>query len=223
MLEPESTPNGGYNQEYRQDPATSGGYIYSNSGSDVDAFKTEILPYLPDTVSFATDATPSDFNRGSLGVNAIPCSATIYPYGGDAPASLPRRFTLVAGEQTVDFLLIARMLSMVPLTDTSDTATSSWMQGEIERKTTQTFFADNVIQELVGEDGSRYVLAAAFGDSTEQYNVNEIGGLADLPLPPGYTYESRVLTEDFEITAEDVAHILVCSVFNFQRYASPAT
>lgn len=220
MLEPEVVPNGGYNQEYRQNPTTSGGYIYSHAGADADTYLQEIRPLLPQTVSFATQETGSDLSLGDPGVNAVPSSATIYPYAGDAPAGLPRRFTLCAGDATVDFLLIARIQSLQPLGDGTDPAGSSeplWLAGQIERHTEETIFAGSVLHELVGGDGSRYALVAAF-DTSDAYDLNEVGGLAGLPPPPGYTYESRLLTEDFTLASTTVAYILVCSGFNFQLY-----
>jgi hypothetical protein len=76
------------------------------------------------------------------------------------------------------------------------------------------------LQELVSEDGKRYMLVSAFGDATKQYDVNKVDGLSGMPLPKGYTYESREIAEDMTIEALEVAHIIINSAFNFQRYAA---
>ncbi len=127
----------------------------------------------------------------------------------------------------VDFMLIAKVVSLTPI-DSADSGssgdTTEWSRGEIERHTITTIFKDSVLQELVGENGDRYALVAAFDDpnSSIEYAPNELNGLANMPLPKSYTYESSILTEDLVLTCLDIAHILIYSTFNFQRYVMAA-
>lgn len=90
-------------------------------------------------------------------------------------------------------------------------------KGEIERQTSVTFPAETVLQEIISPEGERYALVAAFGDSG--YDVTSLDGLADLPLPTGYRYQSSVLTSYLTLAVETTAHILICGSFNFQRFA----
>lgn len=216
MLTPMQVPQGGFNQEYRQHPSVPGGYIYSHTGDDYQAYMENIYPLLPDRVSFSAHDLPSDVQKDEPGTNSVPQTAVIFPYPGVPSAGLPWRFTLLAGKKTIDFLLIARILSIQPvaedataeLTDPASTATV-WSRGLIERRTETALLAGGTLQELVGEAGDRYALVASFDSS----------GASELPPPPpGYHYESRPLTEDFRLVCRRFAHILVTTGYNFQRY-----
>ncbi len=79
-----------------------------------------------------------------------------------------------------------------------------------------------MLQELVGENGDRYALVAAFDDPASDivYAPNELNALANMPLPKGYTYESSILAEDLELACLDIASILISETLNFQRYAT---
>lgn len=207
----------GFNQEFRQNPQTSPGYIYNYLTSDETYFVNQIAPFLPKYVSFSADPEndPLIFTTDEPGQNALPCCSTIYPYPGDAPASLPRQLGLqLSNGITVQLQLIARTLSFTPLA--SESSGEQWAKGEIERQTSVTFPAGSVLQEIIGPEGERYALVAAFSDSG--YDVDSVDGLADLPLPTGYTYQSSVLTSYLTLAVEKTAHILICGSFNFQLF-----
>jgi len=216
MLTPMQVPQGGFNQEYRQHPSLPGGYIYSHTGDDYQAYMETIYPLLPDRVSFSAHDLPSDLQKDEPGTNGVPQTAVLFPYPGAPPAGLPWRFTLLAGKRTVDCLLIARILSIQPVAEDetagstgSVSAAAGWSRGLIERRSETTLLAGGTLQELVGEAGDRYALAASFASA----------GASDLPPPPpGYHYESRPLTEDFQLVCRRFAHILVTTGYNFQRY-----
>lgn len=225
MSQPEEIPADGYNQEARQDPSTSAGYIYSNSGDDATTYLNEVYPYLPKYVSFGAELSANDLSLGPPGQNAIPSTNTIYPYEGDAPASLPRQLTINAGTKALEFMLIAKVVSLTPVESAdpdSNGKTAAWTKGEIERHTETTLLKDGVLHELVGETGDRYALVSAFDDPNSEidYAPTELNGLANMPLPKGYTYESSILTADLELVCLDIADILIYSSFNFQRYVT---
>jgi hypothetical protein len=225
MAEPKVIPQNGYNQEARQDPTTSAGYIWSNSGDDLTTYLAEISPNLPPFVSFGPVLSAHDLTLGPPGQNAIPSTTTIYPYEGAAPATLPRTFTIPAGTTTLEFQLIAKVVSLtsVEFANPNNSGNGTgWSKGQIERHTITTLFEGGVLQELVGEDGDRYALVSAFDDPTSdiEYAPTEINGLANLPLPKGYTYASSILSEDLVLTSLDVADILIYTSFNFQRYVT---
>ncbi|WP_042442319.1 hypothetical protein [Azospirillum sp. B510] len=208
----------GFNQEFRQNPNTSPGYIYNYATDDETYFVNQIAPFLPPCVSFSADPAndPLVFTADTPGQSALACCSTIYPYPGDAPASLPRQLGLsLSNGLTVTLTLIARILSIVPLA--GDSPSVQWAKGEIERQTSVTFPAGAVLQEIISPEGGRYALVAAFGDSG--YDVTSLDGLADLPLPTGYTYQSSVLSSYLTLAVEQTAHILICGSFNFQLYA----
>jgi hypothetical protein len=227
MTQPAVIPSGGYNQEARQDPHASAGFIYSNSGDDLASYMQDVYPSLPTYVSFGTSDSPDNLTLGVPGQNSIPSTTTIYPYEGDAPSSLPRTLTINAGTTPLEFMLIARIVSLIPIRSAESSSSShaiEWRKGEIERHTVTTLYKDNVLQELVGENGDRYALVSAFEDpeSSAEYAPDQLDGLANMPLPKGYTYESRILTEDLVLTSTDIAQILIYTNFNFQLYATTA-
>jgi hypothetical protein len=84
MSKPEVIPSGGYNQEARQNPNTSDGYIYSSSGHNATAYLDTVYPYLPEYVSFGSRQSANDLTFGPPGQNSVPSTSTIYPYEGDA-------------------------------------------------------------------------------------------------------------------------------------------
>ena len=224
MAQAATIPPGGYNQEARQNYSTSAGYIYSSVGDDINAYMANIYPNMPPYISFGAEYSANDFSIGVPGQNSVPSTATIYPYEGDAPNTLPRTLSVNAGTVEVNFTLIAKMLSIAQVESADPAATGDdvWSKGEIERHTVTTLFKGGALQELVGENGERYAMVAAFDDpnSSTDYAPNELNGLANMPLPKGYTYESSILTEDFTLNCPDVAHILIYTSFNFQRYAT---
>lgn len=223
MSQPAVIGEGGYNQEARQDASTSAGYIYSNSGNDAADYVANIFPYLTPFVSFGMELSANDLTLGQPGKNTIPSTTTIYPYEGDAPVSLPRKLTINAGTTALEFQLIAKVVSLTSVetaNPSSNANTTGWAKGQIERHTVTTLFKGGVLQELVGENGERYALVSAFDDptSTIEYAPTELNGLANMPLPKGYVYESTILNENLTLTSLDVAEILIYVSFNFQRY-----
>lgn len=222
MLKPEIVPIGGYNLEYRQNPQTSEGYIYSHAGANAEEFQS-VYDNLAATVSFGAGDSPDTLSKGVLAVGQMKISSVIYPYPGSSSPTLPTSFTISSKDETVEFILIAKILKLIPLYDPQDPPEDElalWQKGEIGRHTKQTLHKEGVLQELVSEDGKRYMLVSAFGDATKQYDVNKVDGLSGMPLPKGYTYESREIAEDMTIEALEVAHIIINSAFNFQRYAA---
>ncbi|HLJ85267.1 MAG TPA: hypothetical protein VKZ53_00500 [Candidatus Angelobacter sp.] len=218
MLTPMPIPQGGFNQEYRQHPQIPGGYIFSYTGDNYNEYLNDIYPLLPESVTFAHESTPSDFQRDEPGSNAVPQTAVLFPYPGEPLAGMPWRFTLLAGKRTIDFTLIARILSKHPILkpgESSDSTTTKWHKGLIERRTETKLLAVNgaKLTELVGTEGDRYALVASFsGQSTN-----------DLPPPPpGYQYEFQEMKQDFQLICLRYAHILINNEngggFNFQRY-----
>ncbi|WP_266168884.1 hypothetical protein [Dyella subtropica] len=213
MLTPTTVPQGGFNQEYRQQTNVPGGYIYSHTGDNYDAYMNSIYPLLPERVAFSDHDLPSDLQKDSPGTNSVPQTAIIFPYPGVPPTEMPWRFTLLAGKHTVDCMLIARIIFVKPITQAqgSSQTTTAWSKGLIERHTETTLLAGEgtTLTELVGDDGDRYALVASFPS-------NEGAELP--PPPPGYHYETRPLTENFTLVCHQLAHILIASGYNFQRY-----
>lgn len=219
MLEPKIVPIGGFNLEYRQNSETSQGYIYSHADADAAGFQST-YEQLPDRISFSDlEDSPDQFTHGDIASGTMQISSVIYPYPSNHLPSLPSSLTLKAGDQIVDFLLIAKVLSRTSLFDVEnppENTLARWQKCEIGRHTVQTLHGGGVLQELVSPAGERYMLVSAFGDTG--YDANAVDGLNGMPLPEGYTYESRLIEEDMTIEALEVAHIIINPAYNFQLY-----
>ncbi|NQZ07128.1 MAG: hypothetical protein HRT35_08200 [Algicola sp.] len=219
MLEPEIIPIGGFNLEYRQNSETSQGYIYAHAGAGAADFQST-YEKLPDTISFnGRENSPDKFTHGTIASGTMQISSVIHPYPCTHFPSLPSSLTLKAGDEIVDFLLIAKVNSMTYLFDVENPPANTlarWQKAEIGRHTVQTLHAGGVLQELVGAEGERYMLVSAFGETV--YDANAVDGLNGMPLPEGYTYESKLIEENMTIEALEVAHIIINPSYNFQLY-----
>ncbi|MCJ8271044.1 MAG: hypothetical protein MJK04_16790, partial [Psychrosphaera sp.] len=188
MLEPEIIPIGGFNLEYRQSSETSQGYIYAHAAADAAGFQST-LEKLPDSISFNDrENSPDKFTHGTIASGTMQISSVIYPYPSTHFPSLPSSLTLKAGDEIVDFLLIAKVISLTSLFDVEnppENILARWQKADIGRHTVQTLHSGGVLQELVGAEGERYMLVSAFGETG--YDANEVDGLNGMPLPEGYT------------------------------------
>lgn len=226
MSDYEIIPKDGYNLEYRQDHATSDGYIYSNAGSDASTFAATIDPYLPRVVSFVGVSQqaegaddPYEFSKGTLASSiGFPACSVIFPFPQKAPPSMPKTLTLDAAGITVNFTLIARQIKKQPMAPEDLQSDLIWFSATIARHTRLTLFAGSVLQVIVSPLGDKYGLVSIFGETPAEYQVNELNGLASLSLPKGYTYESEQILEDFTFYANKLAYIVVNEYFNFQRF-----
>jgi hypothetical protein len=79
---------------------------------------------------------------------------------------------------------------------------------EVERTTTFTYPAGSRIHEVVDTDGATYVMfgiAVALVD--DGIDIGDADALAGLGLPDGWSYSSRVLTDDLVVDSGGLAHV----------------
>jgi hypothetical protein len=116
------------------------------------------------TVSFGAVDSPDTLSKGVLTVGQMKISSVIYPYPGSPSPNLPTSFTISSEDEMVEFILIAKILKLIPFRILKTHQRMSWhcgKKGEVGRHTKQTLHKEGVLQELVSEDGKRYMLVSA--------------------------------------------------------------
>jgi hypothetical protein len=69
----------------------------------------------------------------------------------------------------------------------------------VKRSNVFTYAAGDVLHELIDTLGNRYALFLIDLALADTHDVDELDSLADLPLPPGWSYESHVLNAPLEV------------------------
>jgi len=205
----ETMPLGGYNLEYRQDhKVLVDAFIFANMGEDGEDFIENVYPELPDTVSFSSGLSLNQFTKGAP-ISGYPIKSTIFTYPGDVPESYPVSFSLSVSDKKYTFSLIAKWIEL-------NSISNGWWKGQVGRHTVATIIKGAAFHELTSPEGDTYTLFSVQPDNT--YDINKVNGLADMPLPDGYTYKSYQLEEDFVFKVEQIAYVLADSQLSFQRY-----
>ncbi|MFP8875289.1 MAG: PEP-CTERM sorting domain-containing protein [Myxococcota bacterium] len=122
-----------------------------------------------------------------------------------APPGTPLSLDLVPEIEGDDYVLIAQLLSAVPL---------GWgLQGVmanalVARGTTMTFFAGRVIHTVASTGGIEYVLFSMSETHATTFDPFTVNGLAEISIPPGWSYSSEVLLTDLVIgTPTGIANV----------------
>jgi len=90
---------------------------------------------------------------------------------------------------------------------------------EVERFIQFRYAAGDVVHELVDPDGYNWILFSFALSLLPSYDVHQLDSLATLPIPSGWTYTSRVLTDDLVIDSNGLATIFAQGLYNsWQRY-----
>ena len=74
---------------------------------------------------------------------------------------------------------------------------------QVKRSNVFTYAAGDVLHDLIDPLGNRYALFLIDLALAETHDVTETDSLYDLPLPPGWAYESRVLTTPLEVASDE--------------------
>lgn len=92
---------------------------------------------------------------------------------------------------------------------------------EVNRETVWLFAAGKPVFELTAPQGQVYMMQSYAQIVDPTLTLADLPGLgARLKLPKGWTYSSRVLTEDYKLEARGVAHVLQDELQNtYQRRA----
>lgn len=137
------------------------------------------------------------------------------------PDGVPASLDLIAEIPGDEFLLAATVLSGTIL-QSGNPFFGAITEAQVRRDTVMTYATGDVVHELVGTNGDRYVLftialdaLSAFGGP---FDHTSVGGLAIFDgTIPGFSYESRVLTEDLVLASNGLANVLGTGAASWQK------
>lgn len=80
---------------------------------------------------------------------------------------------------------------------------------EVQRTTTYTYFAGNMVYELTSPEGDVYRMQSYSQIFDPTLTIDDLETLGErLELPEGWSYQARVLTDDSELTANGSTYII---------------
>lgn len=107
-----------------------------------------------------------------------------------------------------EFFYVARVLDAAAVG--SDPDLGALVVAHVQRSTTQTFDAGRVLHEVTDADGNLYVLLTFdYALSESAHDLHALDSLADLGLPPDWSYDSRILSDPFTIDSAGLATVFV--------------
>jgi len=119
-----------------------------------------------------------------------------------------------------EFAFVARVLSGAVVG--FDFTVGALTKLQVARDVKFTYDAGTVIHEVIDDSGARYLLFNFDTESVADYELMAEGSLAGLPLPAGWSYESRTLDEEFSIRSGGLATVFSQgSLASYQQYAVP--
>lgn len=84
------------------------------------------------------------------------------------------------------------------------------LNAQVARGTTIQWDSGRVIHKSVSPSGDEYVLISIDEEYSQAFDIDAVGGMAGVPLAPGWTYTSELLTSDFAIgTPTGIASVLL--------------
>ena len=90
---------------------------------------------------------------------------------------------------------------------------------QVERDSVFRYDAGRVVHELSDPDGASWILFSF--DIVQTADLDQIGSLSGLPLPAGWSYESRVLDQPLVIRSNGLAEVFTQGQLNlYQHYDS---
>jgi|GEM_PF-6277396 len=122
--------------------------------------------------------------------------------------SIPTELDLVPEIPGPDLFLIAKTLSAV-LLGVDPVSRQLVVEAQVARGTTLQWNAGRVIHKIVSPTGDVYVLFSIDEAYAQGFDINAVGGLAGVPLLPGWRYTSERLTSTFVLdTPTGIASVL---------------
>lgn len=84
-----------------------------------------------------------------------------------------------------------------------------YTENEVQRTTTFTYYADNMVYELTSPDGDVYRMQSYSQIIDPTLTIADLETLGErLDLPEGWSYQAKVLTEDSKLIADGLAYVI---------------
>jgi hypothetical protein len=151
---------------------------------------------------FALVVAPSGFEKapGKLFLPSFATANLPTPPPGVAPG-----LDLVPDIPGDDFIFIAQVLTAQPVG--FDPVFGFLAVASVQRDTLFRYDAGEVVHEVSDTQGNTFQLFSFGLDLLDSIDVSQVGALAGLPYPPGWTYSSHVLGEDRWVSSEGLAGV----------------
>ena len=152
--------------------------------------------------------------------NALDKEALVEAYGAaDIKMNGPRYWVInaIAGDEetaagkTVDFGGIEMILRATIETKLWEGTVGSkfYVENEVQRTTTYTYSASNKVYELTSPEGEVYRMQSYAQIVDPTLTIADLETLGErLDLPEGWSYQSRVLTEESKLIADGLAYVI---------------
>jgi hypothetical protein len=172
---------------------------------------------LNDCPQTAWDAIDLDAVQGQLGADQV---ATNGPRYWVLDRIVPGQMTGSLEVRDLDGVEM-RSIARVDLTG-ADADSPAYVELSVERETVFTFLAGREVYELASPDGSTYIMQSYSQQIDPDQTVDDLASLGDrLDLPDGWTFTSRVLTEDLEVEDQDgIATVVTDDLQNTYQLAA---
>lgn len=112
--------------------------------------------------------------------------------------SVPTELDLLPGIPGPDLFLIAKTLSVAFL-GVDPISGFPYFEAQVARGTTMQWDVGRVIHKLVSTTGDEYVMFSIDEAYSQGFAIDTVGGMAGVPLLPGWTYTSELLTSPFVV------------------------
>jgi hypothetical protein len=174
-------------------------------------------------VYICTECTPEEFATvvPPAGFEKAPAKLFMPAEGVGTPATpppgTPAALDLLLDVPGAEFDYIARVLNGALLG--FDANFGVLATAEVERFIQFRYDAGDVVHELIDANGDPWILFSFALELLPDYDVDQVGSLAGLPIPAGWSYTSRVLDEELVISSNGLASIFAQGLYNsYQRY-----
>ena len=187
--------------------------VQQSTGENVFARNVYVCPDCT-LEQFAAVTPPVGFVKKDPKLRVPDASSSVLPTPGPGVAPSLDLVPDIPGD---DFDYIARVtsgqiLEIVPGFGPLATA-------EVARDVEFRYAAGRLVHELSDPDGFRWILFSYDLSLLDDYDLEQPGSLAPLPIPDGWTYASRVLDQELVIDSNGLAHVFAQGELNnWQRY-----
>jgi hypothetical protein len=99
---------------------------------------------------------------------------------------------------------------------------ASYTANEVQRTTTFTYYAGNMVYELTSPDGDVYRMQSYSQAKDPALTIEDLESLGErLDMPEGWSYQARVLGETSELKADGLAVVVTDEFQNTYQKAAP--
>ena len=201
------------------------GAMLAASAANAASFNLELRQLLPAEnpaarlVYLCQDCTLAEFDAIPLpgpnwekNASATSARLALIDSGTSTPPvldpSIPTELDLVTSIAGPDLFLIAKVLG-ASLVGFDPVIRVPIVEAQVARGTTMTWNAGRVIHKSVSPTGDKYVLFSIDEAYSQGFDLDAVGGMAGVPLAPGWTYTSELLTSPFVLeTPGGIASVL---------------